>query len=311
MRKVSFFPTCVYKTTLRDALWRGISFVKMLAANMSNDIRIDLDGYFRRIGYEGSATEELTTLRSIVLAHATSIPFECLDPVAGLAVSIDLEAIFEKLVLRRRGGYCFEQNTLLATALRQIGFQVEELSARVWYNTPEGTTPPRTHVFLAVTVDGTRWLADCGLGGATPSGLIELDRIGIDQALVGDTRRIVPIQMRLVPTFMHQVRHGEVWSDVYEFTGEAMPKSDQAMANWWASCHPESKFRKNLIVAILNRDGTRKTLVNSVFVHRRSEEILERIVIHCLKQFDQLLREQFQLHVPNIDSFADCIAVNK
>lgn len=278
---------------------------------MSTDITIDLDAYFRRIGYVGSATEKLTTLRSIVIAHATSIPFECLDPVAGTAVSIDLEAIFEKLVLRSRGGYCFEQNVLLATALRQLGFQVDELSARVWYNTPAGITPPRTHVFLAVTIDGTRWLADCGLGGSTPSGPIELDRIGIDQSLVGDTRRIVPIEGRLVPTFMHQVKHGEVWSNVYEFTGEAMPKSDQAMANWWTSSHPDSKFRKNLIVAILNRDGTRKTLVNSEFVHRRSGEVLERIEIHCLKQLKEILREQFKLRVPNIDRLAACIAVNK
>jgi N-hydroxyarylamine O-acetyltransferase len=272
---------------------------------------IDLDAYFRRIGYEGSASKDLTTLRAIVFSHATSIPFECLDPVAGRAVSIDLEAIFEKLVRRRRGGYCFEQNALLATVLRQIGFQVDELSARVWYNTPEGTTPPRTHVFLAVAVDGNRWLADCGLGGATPSGLIELNQIEVDQVLMGESRRIVPVRQRLVPTFMHQVRHNEVWSDVYEFTGEAMPKSDQAMANWWTSCSPDSKFRKNLIVAILNRDGTRNTLVNSVFVHRRAAEILERIEIRCLEQLGELLRERFRLEVSNIDDFASCLDVEQ
>lgn len=260
-----------------------------------NDVTIDLYQYFQRIGYKGCATSDLITLRSIVMAHATSIPFECLDPLAGLAVSIDLDAIFEKLVSRRRGGYCFEQNALLATALRQIGFDVEELSARVWYNTPQEAIPPRTHVFLAVTVDDTRWLADCGLGGSTPSGLMELDRIGIDQALLGETRRIIHIEGRLVPAFMHQVRHSDVWSDIYEFTGEAMPKSDQAMANWWTSGHPDSKFRKNLIVAILNRDGTRCTLVNKEFIHRCSAEILEHIEISNREQLDELLRERFGL----------------
>ncbi|HBJ33483.1 MAG TPA: arylamine N-acetyltransferase [Planctomycetaceae bacterium] len=265
---------------------------------------IDLDQYFQRIGYAGVATCELATLRSIVLAHATSIPFECLDPLAGLAVSIEIDAIFEKLVCRRRGGYCFEQNALLAAVLRRVGFEVDELSARVWYNTPAGTTPPRTHVFLAVTVDGIRWLADCGLGGSTPCGLMELDRIGVDQPLLGETRRIVRIDGRLVPTFMHQVRHGDAWSDIYEFTGEAMPKSDQAMANWWAGSHPESKFRKNLIVAVLNRDGTRYALVNKEFVHRRSSEVLERIEIGNLDHLLDLLCERFGLELPKPDAAA-------
>jgi N-hydroxyarylamine O-acetyltransferase len=256
---------------------------------------MDLTQYFRRIGYDGFATSELRTLQSIVLAHATSIPFECLDPLTGVAVSIEDNAIFDKIVCRRRGGYCFEQNALLATVLRQVGFEVDELSARVWYNTSEGITPPRTHVFLAVTVDGTRWLADCGLGGSTPTGLMELDCIGADQPLPSETRRIVRIQGRLVPTFMHQVQHGDAWTDVYEFTGETMPKIDQEMANWWTSNHPDSKFRKNLIVALLNRDGTRYSLVNNEFIHRRSSEILQRIEIVSREQLNDLLSERFGL----------------
>jgi len=150
---------------------------------------------------------DLPTLRSIVFAHATSIPFESLDPVSGVAVSLDINAIFDKLVRRRRGGYCFEQNALLAAALREVGFNVDELSARVTYNTPVGVTPPRTHVFLAVTIDGTRWL---------------------------------------VPTFVHQVQLGDQWGDVYEFTGETMPKIDQEMGNWWTSTHPPYDFRSGV-----------------------------------------------------------------
>ena len=271
---------------------------------MPTDITMDLEQYFQRIGYEGFATCELLTLRSIVLAHATSIPFECIDPLAGVAVSIELNAIFDKLVCRRRGGYCFEQNALLASALRQVGFDVDELSARVWYNTPEGIMPPRTHVFLAVKVDGARWLADCGLGGSTPSGLMDLDCIGADQPLLGETRRIVRIEGRSVPTFMHQVRHSDAWSDIYEFTGETMPKSDQAMGNWWTSSHPDSKFRRNLIVAVLNRDGTRYTLVNKEFIHRRSSETLERIEISSCKQLSDLLAERFGLELPEADEVA-------
>ncbi len=196
---------------------------------------MNLNDYLERIGHERSVAADLQTLRSIVFAHATSIPFESLDPLAGVTVPLDPNAIFDKLVCRRCGGYCFEQNALLAWALREVGFDVAELSARVWYNTPVGTTPPRTHMFLAVRIDGTRWLADCGVGGSTPTGLMELDRIGDEQIMMGDTRRIVPIEGRLVPTVMHQVKHGDTWSDVYEFSGETMPNIDQEMGNWWTS----------------------------------------------------------------------------
>lgn len=260
---------------------------------------MDLENYFKRIGYEGTPSCDLPSLRAIVFAQATSIPFECLDALSGVPVSLELDRIADKLIRRRRGGYCFEQNALLSAALRQLGFQVDELSARVWHNTPAGMTPPRTHVFPTITVDGTRWLADCGLGGSTPMGLLEIDRIGDNQEMLGEVRRIVPIDGRLVPTFMHQVLHGEQWLDIYEFTGESMPKIDQEMGSWWASGHPDSRFRKNLIVAILNRDGTRNSILNREFLHRRSAEILERVEIQSRDQLRVLLRERFQLELPD------------
>lgn len=259
---------------------------------------MELEAYYDRIGYVGSLQCDLVALREIVFAHATSIPFECLDPLAGVPVSLEIEAIEDKLVRRRRGGYCFEQNALLSAALRQMGFHVDELSARVWYNTPVGTTPPRTHVFLAVTIDGIRWLADCGVGGSTPTGLMELDRIGESQELLSETRRIVPIEGRLVPTFMHQVLYGDQWTDIYEFTGESMSKIDQEMGNWWTSSHPDSKFRKNLIVAKLNRDGSRLSIVNNEFIHRRCAEIIERIEIASRVQLSDLLLTRFGLELP-------------
>jgi arylamine N-acetyltransferase len=183
--------------------------------------------------------------------------------------------------------------------LREVGFNVDELSARVWYNTPVGMTPPRTHMFLAVTIDGTRWLADCGVGGSTPTGLMELDRIGDEQPLLGETRRIVPIDGRLVTTLVLQVQRGEQWSNLYEFTGETMPKIDQEMGNWWTSTHPESKFRKNIIVALLNRDGTRYSIVNNEFLHRRSAEVLEHIEIKNRGQLSDLLRQRFGIELPS------------
>ncbi len=254
-----------------------------------------LDSYFRRIAYIGSHEPSLSTLKDIAFAHATSIPFENLDVLAGLAISLELDRIFDKLVTRGRGGYCFEQNNLLGWALAEVGFAVQYLSARVWYNTPNGQTPPRTHVFLRVDLDGVPWLVDCGVGGSTPTGSMRLDMIGDEQHLPFEKRRIIQISGRLVPTFMHQVQHGDDWSDVYEFTGETMPKIDQAMGNWWTSTHPDSKFRKRMIVALLRRDGSRMSLVENEFIHRRGSEVIEQRGLSSQQEVDDCLAEMVGL----------------
>jgi arylamine N-acetyltransferase len=92
---------------------------------------IDLDGYFARIGYRGSRAPELATLNAIVRAHVQSIPFENVDVLLGKPIELAPEAIVAKLVASRRGGYCFEHNTLLLHVLLALGFDARPLSARV------------------------------------------------------------------------------------------------------------------------------------------------------------------------------------
>lgn len=97
---------------------------------------MQLDAYFARIGYGGARVATLEVLRAIVARHTQTIPFENLNPFAQLPVRLDLAALERKLLHSRRGGYCFEQNLLLWNVLRQLGFEVEGLAARVSWNTP-------------------------------------------------------------------------------------------------------------------------------------------------------------------------------
>src|SRR5262245_30890771 len=127
------------------------------------EIALDLDAYLARIGYTGDLTPTLKTLRGLHLAHATHIPFENLDILLGRSIELDLASLQSKLVARRRGGYCFEQNTLFAAALETVGFPVTRLGARVLMGTDH--IRPRTHMLLGVTADGAEWLADVGFGG--------------------------------------------------------------------------------------------------------------------------------------------------
>ena len=117
---------------------------------------MDLAGYLARIAYGGTTDPTLDTLHGLVAAHNRSIPFENLDPLTGVPV-VDLgpAALTDKLVHRRRGGYCYEHNGLMGFVLEALGYGVERFAGRVvWMSEPGAPLPAQTHHVLAVTVPG-------------------------------------------------------------------------------------------------------------------------------------------------------------
>jgi N-hydroxyarylamine O-acetyltransferase len=254
---------------------------------------INLEAYFGRIGYAGSCAASLETLHAITRHHATSIPFENLDVLLGRDIDVSPAAVERKLVQEQRGGYCFEQNHLLLLALRALGFNATPLSARVRWQHPRDFIPPRTHLFVRVNLAGESWLTDVGVGGNSLTSAIRLNFEG-EQATPHEARRIVREDGR----FFHQVRLGDEWSDICEFTGEEMPPIDRDLANWWTSTSPNSKFRHNLMVARAGADGTRFSINNREFTHRRGTEIIERRDLATADELLELLAGRFGLHFP-------------
>lgn len=257
-----------------------------------------LDGYLRRIGYGGSREPTLETLRGIVFAHVCSIPFENLDVLLGRGVSLAPGDVERKLVLEGRGGYCFEQNSLLLEVLKELGFAVTPMSARVRLKAPREVVPPRTHLFLRVEIEGVPWLADVGIGGLNPTAPLRLDLFDAEQHTSHETWRIVREQGQPGPRYFQQVLLGAEWGDLTEFTLEEMPPIDREIGNWWTSGHPQSKFRKMLFVGKARPDGTRIAIRDREFTHRRGPEILERIVLENSRQLLEILAGRFDLHLP-------------
>ena len=103
-----------------------------------------LTAYLARIGWEQTPDVSLETLRALHLHHNGAIPFENLDVVLPREIELSDEAIFHKLVVARRGGYCFEQNGLFERVLKEVGFTVRSLLGRVVIANPH-QMPPRTH----------------------------------------------------------------------------------------------------------------------------------------------------------------------
>lgn len=136
---------------------------------------MDVDAYLARIGYRGPRDPTVATLRALHSAHMDAVPFENLDIVAGRPIVLEEEALFDKIVSRRRGGFCYELNGLFSALLRELGFPVTRLSAGVLNE--DGTFGPDfDHMTLLVELED-RWLADVGFGDSCREPLL-LDEPG-------------------------------------------------------------------------------------------------------------------------------------
>jgi N-hydroxyarylamine O-acetyltransferase len=121
---------------------------------------VNVDAYLERIGYDGPRDPTFETLAGLQRAHMLSVPFENLDIHLGRRLVLDREANFEKIVLRRRGGWCYELNGLFGSMLERLGFSVTLLGARV---VGERVGRDLGHLMLRVDLDQP-WLADVGFG---------------------------------------------------------------------------------------------------------------------------------------------------
>lgn len=226
------------------------------------DYRPDLDRYFERIGYGGSTTISLDTLHALSRAHVIAIPFENCDVLLDRGIDLAPAAVERKLVTARRGGYCFEHNSLMMYVLAALGFSVRPLSARVRIGRPRDYLPARTHVFIRVELASEAWLVDVGVGALSLTSSIRCSR-DIEQPTAHEPRRLIFEDGK----WFHQAKLGDAWSDVCEFTLEEMPPIDREVANWYTSRHPRSHFRDRLIVARATSDG-RLTLVDRELTRR-------------------------------------------
>jgi N-hydroxyarylamine O-acetyltransferase len=123
---------------------------------------MDVHAYLQRIGYQGPLEPNLDTLRALHRSHLRAVPFENLDISLGRPIVLNEARLFEKVVRRRRGGFCYELNGLFAALLRELGFDVQRLSARV-ATAAGGFGIEMDHMALRVQLEEP-WLADVGFG---------------------------------------------------------------------------------------------------------------------------------------------------
>ena len=213
---------------------------------------LDLDAYLDRIGLS-----DRPSLAEVHRAHVTSIPFENLDPHRGVPVALDQEQLEQKLVHGRRGGYCFEQNLLLARALEALGYKVDLMLARVRSGGTPGHLRPRSHLVLRVHDEGRMWHADAGFGKGTLLEPIPFGP-GVHHEQSGWQFRIVQDESELVLQTMEDGR----WVELYGFVPEPAPIVDLEVSSWYTSTNPRSPFVTGLIACVHHPDGSRSVLTD-------------------------------------------------
>jgi N-hydroxyarylamine O-acetyltransferase len=246
---------------------------------------VDLGAYRARIHDAGPLESTYQTLSRLHLAHATAIPFENLDIHLGRPIKLDLDSLQTKLVHNHRGGYCFEQNTLFAAVLDEIGFDVTRLGARVGEGDPRALK--RTHMTLLVRIDQLDYLADVGFGAGE---LLEPMPFRTDEPHTQYGR-----------TFVLR-RHDDMYAlkehdrTLYTFTLQPEYDADRIVANHYTSTHPDSPFVRTLTAQFQTTDTQwilrGRTLTTIDATGSRQEQI------ETDEQLLDLLRETFTLDFP-------------
>jgi len=246
---------------------------------------VDIDAYLKRLEITIDVENSLKTLQNLHRAHAFTIAFENFNVHLKRPIPLDKENLFQKLIVEKRGGYCYELNTLFSFLLQEIGFNVTHLIGRPLYGY-KNALRPRTHMVLKVETEGKEFLCDLGFGGR---GLIEPIELIFNQESIqfDDIFKLVPH----TDGYELQSLIGDDWVPLYSFDLHKQQLIDYELANFYNMHSPDSRFTQQLICAKPTSKG-RILLLDKKFKHY--EDGKSKIVtIQTAKEYDEILHKYF------------------
>ncbi len=238
--------------------------------------------YLERIGYRGPSEASLSVLCELQERHLLSVPFENLDIVNGVPLSLEIEDLLGKIVGRRRGGFCFELNRLFGWLLRQMGFKVTDCLG--WMKGETDSLIRRHHV-LKVTLDAGSYLCDVGVGGASPLHPLELAE-ELVQAQPNGVWKLTR-EPRLGWMLNAQKEDGAL-ARLYSFTEEPRKPEEFRAAALACEQLPESHFRMGVIAALRTENG-RRTIDGAEFRAFEGNRLVSSFTPATQAAFDEAL----------------------
>ena len=245
---------------------------------------MDITAYLNRINYHGPLEPTAETLRALQVAHLLAVPFENLSIHSSEPIVLDDEALFEKIVGRRRGGFCYELNGLFAAMLRSLGFDVQMLSAGV-VNSEGVVGPDFDHMTLLVTLE-ERWLADVGFGDSFREPLL-LDERGVQTQGERDYKIVAEGESH---TLMQREKDGD-WKAQHRFTLQPHTYSDYAEMCNYHQTSPDSHFTKGPMCSRATAEG--RITLSGMRLITTSKLGRQEVSLANDEEYGQLLREQF------------------
>lgn len=255
-----------------------------------NNVKPEVRAYLDRIGHDGPVDGSAATLAELQERHLLTVPYENLDILHRIPLSLEIQDLIEKIVVRRRGGYCFELNALFGWLLRELGYPVTHFMARFWRD--ESNPPPkRRHHVLKVEAGDAFYLCDVGVGGIVPRSPIKMIE-GIEHQQGDECYRLE--RDSYYGWMLCELKQGQ-WSRLYSFTEEPQLPKDFIMATYWCENSPDSIFKNNAMVAMRTHDG-RNTIAGEEFRIFRSDGV-RAFTPRTKEEYNEALRTYFGIVV--------------
>ncbi len=245
----------------------------------------NLEPYLTRIGYHGPRRPDLDTLTAVHRAHLTTIAYENLDIHLGRVLTLDIVQIYDKIVRRGRGGWCYEMNTLLAWALGELGFEVTILGAAVEPLTDEDRQH-LDHMALRVTLDEP-WLLDAGFGNAF------LEPLPLHEGLYQQGNHTFQLQRRGDYWCFKNHIHGGVG---FEFLLQPRTIEEFGARCTWLQTSPQSPFVQKTVCHRLYSDYSIQSLRGMVLTTVNADGKTQH-VIETLEGYGEALTQIFALRL--------------
>ena len=251
-----------------------------------------LSCFFQRIGMDSDTVVEMTAdfLGRIQTNCVTHIAYENLDILENKPIELAPDSLYEKIVVRNCGGYCFEMNGLLTHMLREMGFTVSERFAR--YLRGESEIPMRRHRVTVVHLDDGDYMCDIGVGQIAPRLPLKIEE------------NTVQTQNDEAYRFTKDIKHGWILWDLHDgawreyicFTDDEAFDVDFIQPSFFCEKHPSSPFNKDYMLAIKTKTG-RRTIDGRIYKVFEGEELVyieENISDERLKS---LFENEFNLKI--------------
>ncbi len=248
----------------------------------------DSTAYLRRIGYTGEPRLSAAVLGDLQEAHLLHVPFENLDIRAGRVIRLETPALFEKVVLRRRVGFCYELNGLFHWLLVQVGFHATLASGRV--STGDGFGPEFDHMLILARAEDQTFLVDVGFGDFSMRPL----RFAVDEPLDDRAGRFLIEQDGTdcfrVSRFANEAQR---YVPAYIFSTKERALEDFAAMCTYHQTSPDSHFTRGRVCSMAAAAG-RTTLTDDRLIvteaGRRSE-----VPVTGTGEFNRMLDVYFHL----------------